>query len=141
MASGAGELKRKFPMNATDITLRWPVLASVGVVAGAAIAAVDNFAFGGEVSPILIVVVLLAATGIAGIMWDRRGWVAAAAAWICVPLAHLIKHVLGLPDTMQPNTYTSILMLAAFTLAVATIGTGCGILLRRLTAVAAKRGR
>jgi hypothetical protein len=56
-------------------------------------------------------------------------------------LAHLIKHVLGLPDTMQPNTYTSILMLAAFTLAVATIGTGCGILLRRLTAVAAKRGR
>jgi hypothetical protein len=128
-------------MNATDISLRWPVLASVGVVAGAAIAAVDNFAFGGEVSPILIVVVLLAATGIAGIMWDRRGWVAAAAAWICVPLAHLIKHVLGLPDTMQPNTYTSILMLAAFTLAVATIGTGCGILLRRLTAVAAKRGR
>jgi hypothetical protein len=141
MASGAGELKRKFPMNATDITLRWPVLASVGVVAGAAIAAVDNFAFGGEVSPILIVVMLLAATGIAGLVWDRRGWVAAAAAWICVPLAHLIKHVLGLPDTMQPNTYTSILMLAAFTLAVATIGTGCGILLRRLTAVAAKRGR
>jgi hypothetical protein len=141
MASGAGELKRKFPMNATDITLRWPVLASVGVVAGAAIAAVDNFAFGGEVSPILIVVMLLAATGITGLVWDRRGWVAAAAAWICVPLAHLIKHVLGLPDTMQPNTYTSILMLAAFTLAVATIGTGCGILLRRLTAVAAKRGR
>ena len=141
MASGAGELKRKFPMNATDITLRWPVLASVGVVAGAAIAAVDNFAFGGEVSPILIVVMLLAATGIAGLVWDRRGWVAAAAAWICVPLAHLIKHVLGLPDTVQPNTYTSILMLAAFTLAVATIGTGCGILLRRLTAVAVKRGR
>lgn len=130
-----------YRMNATDITLRWPVQAGVGLVAGAAIAAVDNFAFGGEVSPIVIVVMLLAATGIAGLAWDRRGWVAAAATWMCVPLAHLIKHVLGLPDTMQPNIYTSILMLAAFTLAVATIGTGCGILLRRLTAVTAKGGR
>ncbi len=128
-------------MNSTDVTLRWPALAGVGFAAGAAIAAVDNFAFGGEVSPIVIVAMLLAATATAGLIWDRRGWIAAAAAWICVPLAHLIKHALGLPDTMQPNTYTSILMLAAFTLAVATIGTGCGVLLRRLTTVAAKGGR
>lgn len=125
-------------MESTDITLKWPAPAGIGLVAGLAIAAVDNFAFGGEVSPIVIVAMLLAATATAGVIWDWRGWVAAAAAWICVPLAHLIKHLLDLPDTMQPNTYASILMLAAFTLAVATIGTGCGVLLRRLTAVAVK---
>ena len=128
-------------MNSTNVTPSWPVLAGVGFAAGVAIAAVDNFACGGEVSPIVIVAMLLAATATAGVIWDRRAWVAAATAWICVPLAHLIKHVLGLSDTLQPNTYTSILMLAAFTLAVATIGTGCGVLLRRLTTVAAKGGR
>lgn len=131
----------RYRMGSTDVALRWPTLACVGLVAGVSLAALDNFAFGGEVSPVIIVAMLLAATGVAGVIWDRRGWVAAAAAWICVPLAHLIKHVLGLPDTLQPNTYTSILILAAFTLVVATIGTGCGILLRRLTTVAAQRGQ
>jgi hypothetical protein len=54
-------------------------------------------------------------------------------AWACVPLAHVVKHVLGLPDTLQPNTYKSILMLAAFTFVVAALGTGGGLLIRRLT--------
>ena len=93
---------------------------------------VDNFAFEGEVSPIVIVVLLLAATAAAGAVWGRRGWVAAAAAWACVPSAHLVKHVLGLPDTLHPNTYTSILYLAAFTLVIALVGAGCGALVRLL---------
>jgi len=54
-------------------------------------------------------------------------------------LAHLVKHVLGLPDTLHPNTYTSILYLAAFTLVVATVGTGSGVLLRRLATGAVRR--
>jgi hypothetical protein len=53
-------------------------------------------------------------------------------AWAWLTLVHLVKHVFGLPDTLHPNTYTSILMLAVFSLVVATIGTGCGILIRRL---------
>ena len=110
-----------------------------GLAAGAAIVYVDNFAFEGEVSPIIIVAMLLAATATAGAIWGRRGWVTAAAAWACVPLAHLVKHVLGLPDTLQPNTYASILVLAAFSLVVATAGTGCGVLVHRLTTGAARR--
>jgi hypothetical protein len=47
-------------------------------------------------------------------------------------LAHVIKHVLGLPDTLHPNTYASILYLAAFTLVVATAGGGCGVFMRSL---------
>jgi hypothetical protein len=94
---------------------------------------VDNFAFEGEVSPIIIVAMLLAATATAGVVWGQRGWIAVITAWACVPLAHVVKHVLGLPDTLQPNTYKSILMLAAFTFVVAALGTGGGLLIRRLT--------
>jgi hypothetical protein len=102
-----------------------------GLLAGAAIAAVDNFAFGGEVSPIIIVALLLAATGIAGAFWGRRGWLAAFLTGACVPSAHLARHLLGLPDTLHPNTYASILKLAAFCLAVALVGLAAGVLLRR----------
>jgi len=102
-----------------------------GLFAGAAIAAVDNFASGGEVSPIVIVALLLAAAGIAGALWGRRGWVAALLAGACVPSAHLARHLLDLPDTLHPNTYASILKLAAFSLAVAFIGLAGGVLLRK----------
>jgi len=111
---------------------KWPARLGVGLVAGAAIVYVDNFAFQGEVSPFVIVAMLLAATAMAGAMWGRKGWLAAAVTWACVPLAHIVKHVVGLPDTLHPNTYASILLLAAFTLVVATVGTACGVLSRRL---------
>jgi hypothetical protein len=110
------------------------VRLSLGFVAGAMIAAVDNILFEGEVSPIVIVVMLLAATFIAGVLWGWRGWVAAVATWAWVPTAHLAKRFLGLPDTLHPNTYASILMLATFTLVVATAGTLCGLIVHQFTA-------
>jgi hypothetical protein len=110
-----------------------PVLLGAGAGAGAVIADADNFLFEGEVSPIVIVALLLAATITAGWLWGWRGGLPSALAWICLPLAHLIKHLVGLPDTLQPNTLASILMLAAFTAIVALIGTGGGVLLRRVT--------
>ncbi len=110
----------------------WWTPFGTGLVAGAAIVYVDNWAFGGEVSPIIIVGLLLAATVMAGAVWGRSGWIAATVSWACIPSAHAVKHVLGWPDTLHPNTYTSILYLAAFTLVVATFGTGCGVLARRL---------
>lgn len=51
-----------------------------------------------------------------------------------MPLAHVVKHLLGLPDTLHPNTYASITMLGAFSLIVALIGMACGGLVRRLLA-------
>lgn len=112
----------------------------MGILAGAAIVYVDNFAFAGEVSPIIIVAMLFAVTTTTGALWGRRGWLAALAAWACVPVAHVVKHVLGLPGTLQPNTYTSILYLAVFSLLVTSAGTGCGLLVRRLvTGVADSR--
>ena len=98
---------------------------------GIAIAAADNFAFGGETSPIFIFGLLLIATALIGFNWRSRGWLPAVILWVCIPSAHLIKHGLGLPDTIQPNTYASILKLAAVTLAVAVVGTAAGMAVGR----------
>jgi len=116
-------------MNLTFMKSNSPLLLVAGIVAGAVVAAVDNLAFDGEVSPIVIVAMLFVATATFGSIWSWRGGLASGVAWVCVPLAHLMKHVLGMPDTLQPNTYTSILLLAGFTFAISTIGTGCGIVL------------
>jgi hypothetical protein len=113
----------------------------VGLSAGLAIAAIDNIVLGGEVSPIVIVALLIAATAFAGATWRSRAWVTAFCTWVCVPAAHLVKHLLGLPDTLQPNTYASILKLAAFSLVVAAVGTASGALLRGLVSTAADRDR
>lgn len=115
-------------------TWNWSLRLIVGLVVGGAIAYVDNIAFAGEVSPIVIVLLLLAAAIMAAAIWGQRGWVAIGALWLWVPLAHLIKHMLGLPDTLNPNTYTSILLLALFTLVVTVLGAGVGLLMRQWTA-------
>ncbi len=120
-------------MNSGNKTISWLAPGGIGIAVGFAISAVDNFAFDGEVSPVLIVALLLGASATFGIIWGWRGWTAMVSAWICVPLAHLIKHLLGLPDTLNPNTYTSILMLAGFTLVVSAIGFSGGIVVRKVT--------
>ena len=98
----------------------------MGTFVGVIIAAVDNFAFGGEVSPILILGMLLVATGVAGYFWGIRCVPAVILIWIFIPALHLINLGLGLPDTLQPRTYGSALKLAAFTAIVAVIGAACG---------------
>lgn len=108
------------------------VVLGIAVVLGVVIAAVDNVAIEGEVSPIVIVGMLLVATAIVGMLGARRAWLAALAVWVWVPLAHVVKHVLGMHDTLHPNTYVSIMMLGVFTLVVALVGTALGVLARRL---------
>jgi hypothetical protein len=80
---------------------------------------------------------LLATTATAGVIWDPRGWVTTVTAWAFVPLPQWVKHLIGLPDTLYPNTYASILLLAAFSLVVAAGGTGCGMLVRKLASAGA----
>ena len=104
----------------------------IGLIVGLVIALVDNFSLSGEVSPIVIVALLLAAAFACGANWGWRGWPAAAGVWMFVPSSHLVKHVLDLPDTLHPNTYKSILMLAAFSFVVTAIGLGCGALSQKL---------
>jgi hypothetical protein len=103
----------------------------LGAGAGALIAVVDNVLFHGEASPIVVVGLLLVTTGAAGAAWGKDGWLPALAAWIWLPGVHLVKRILDLPDTIHPNTYQSIVALAAFSLGVAAVGTLAGVALRR----------
>jgi hypothetical protein len=103
----------------------------LGLLAGVALAAAANFSSLGEVSSIVIVAILFFVTFAAGAAWGSRAWVPSAVAWSCVPLSHVVKHAFHLADTLQPNTYRSILLLAVFTGAIAAVGTGLGIALRR----------
>jgi len=100
-----------------------------GLAAGCAIAWVDNFAFQGEVSPMVIVVLLFIAAFIATLVWGHQGWASAAAIWICVPSAHLAKHILGMSDTLHPNTYASIAKLAVFSLLITAFGATAGFMI------------
>ena len=100
-----------------------------GTLSGLAIAGIDNLAAGGEVSPIAIVALLLAATAVAGARWSWSGWVGAIATWALVPGVHLAKHALGWADTLAPNTYGSILRLGLFTAAVSAAGFCGGVVL------------
>lgn len=108
------------------------IRAGIGVVVGAGIVAVDNFAFGGEVSPIVIVGMLLVFAAAVGMIWGGRAAVAAAMAWVWVPMAHVLKHLMRLPDTIHPNNYASLLKLGAFTFVVTAIGLGFGLGFRGL---------
>jgi len=111
------------------VSIARPTRLGFGIVCGAAIAIVDNFASQGEVSPVVVVAMLLAATATGGAMWGWSSWPAAAIVWVCVPAPHVARHALGLADTIHPNTWASIAQLAAFALLVVGIGTGGGILL------------
>jgi hypothetical protein len=110
----------------------WQMRLLVGFFVGAAIVFIDNFAFQGEVSPIVIVLLLLGSTIAFGAIWKWQAWMAAVIVWISVPIAHVGKHLLGIPDTLQPNTYTSILLLAVFTLVISAIGLLFGILINQI---------
>ena len=107
----------------------------IGLTVGAGIAWMDNFAFGGEASPIVIVFLLLAASGAAGMLWGRQSLLVVVFMWTCLPGVHFVKHLLGLPDTIFPNTYASIGLLVLFSLVVAGIGMGAGMLLYGFTRV------
>jgi len=120
-------------MNSAHLIAGTGLRFSIGLATGLAIAAVDNFASGGEVSPIVVVALLLITTFAAGALWSSGAWVASAGVWFCLPASHVVKHVLGFPDTLHPASYRSIIFLAAFTAAVAAAGTGCGLATRRLS--------
>ena len=111
----------------------WQTRFLIGLIAGAIIVFIDNFAFRGEVSPIVIVIMLLISTITVGAIWKWHAWVAVVAVWICVPMTHVVKHLLGMPDTLHPNTYTSILMLAVFTFVISVIGFLFGTLINRIS--------
>ena len=101
------------------------------VPSGGAIAAVDNLACDGEISPLVIVAMLAVTAAAAGLVAGGRGAVAALVAGAWSPGVHIMKKVLGVPDTLHPATYGSIAKLAALVVVVAAVGATVGVGTRR----------
>jgi len=95
---------------------------AISVLAGVMIAAIDAFASRGEISPIVIVLLLLASTSFLGVFVSTGSATCGFAIAAPLPLSHALRHALHMPDTLQPNTYDSIFLLALFTLAVSFVG-------------------
>ena len=110
------------------ISVSHPTRLGFGIACGTAIALVDNFASGGEVSPVVVVVLLLAASVTAGALWGLSGWPAMVLIWIAVPAPHVVLLAVGLPDTLHPATWGSIAQVAGFTAFVVACGSGVGAL-------------
>jgi len=104
----------------------------IGLLAGTAIAATDNLAFGGEVSPIVIVAIVVIFASAAGTVWGSRAILPITMAWVFLPVVHLVKHVFSMPDTIHPNTYASIVKLGVFSFAISAVGLGFGLACYRL---------
>jgi hypothetical protein len=102
------------------------------MVLGIAIAAVDNFALGGEITPPVIILLLFISSAGTGALWGYRGWPSSLFIWLWLPLSHFVIHGLGLPDSIHPNTYMSIWKLAGFSLVITAIGMGCGGMVERM---------
>lgn len=101
-----------------------------GLVAGLVISAVDLYAAGGHIPPVVIVALQILASAALGAAWGWAAWPAAIAVAAPLPAVHAIRHGLGWPDTITPNTWDSIVMMALFALAVAGAGFAAGAVLK-----------
>lgn len=113
-------------------------VALIGLAIGSCIALIDNYAFKGEISPIVIVALLFFSAFSVVAFFGNPGCIAAIGIWFCLPMSHFIKISLGLPDTLHPATFGSAVLLAVFTIIVVSIGSVCGMVFRRLAYGAAK---
>lgn len=118
--------------------MKMKTVALIGLAIGSCIAFTDNYAFEGEISPVVIVAFLFISAFSVVALFGNPGCIAAIGIWFCLPISHFIKIGLGLPDTLHPATFRSAVLLAVFTLIVVSIGSACGMVFRRLAYGAAK---
>jgi len=101
------------------------------IVIGLFISALDNYAFEGEISPIFIIMLLFLFSSGMALIINTEAYILSIIIWVFLPAVHFIKHLLGLSDSIQPNTYESILLLALVTFAVSQVGFMVGCTIRK----------
>jgi len=101
------------------------------VVLGFGIVFVDLFADGGEISPAVVLSLLLVAGAIIGVIHSRFSFWLALLISISLPAVHLILHLRGYKTKLQPDTVASILLVGMVALCTACIGVLIGASARR----------
>ncbi len=104
------------------------------IVLGLIIVCVDLFADRGEISPAVVLALLLGAGAIVGAIHKRFSVLLAVLTAVSLPGIHLALHLAGRKTTLQPDTVTSILMVGVVAVCAATIGVLIGAAARRTAA-------
>ena len=78
--------------------------------------------FKSDDAPMVILALWILAGGALGIMGPFKPWRWAVVVALGVPAIHLIRHALGLPDNIHPNTYVSILLVGVVGLCAVLAG-------------------
>jgi hypothetical protein len=109
-----------------------PLLAYAGAVTlGMFIAAFDVVAPFGDDSAKATLLLLLVGSGQFGFLEPLHPWRWALAVGAWLPLGHLALHAFGFNDTINPNTYGTILLLVPVSLAACLVGAYAGAFLCR----------
>jgi hypothetical protein len=85
----------------------------------------------GDDSAQFTVFLWLLSSGLLGFARPRRPWLWALFIGPWLSLTNLVLHLLGLPGSIHPDTYTTILILLPLSLAVCSLGAYVGALVRR----------
>jgi hypothetical protein len=103
----------------------------IASISGLVIAALDRAAPFGDDSAKLTLLLWLLASGLLGFARPRRPWLWAVLIGPWLSLTNLVRHVLGLPGSVHPDSYRTILLLLPLSLAVCSLGAYGGALARR----------
>lgn len=107
------------------------LICLTAIILGLVVVCVDLFADRGEISPAVVLVLILIAGAIVGAIHGRFSLVLAVLTAVSLPAIHLALHLAGRKTTLQPDTVTSILMVGLVAVCAATIGVLIGAAARR----------
>jgi hypothetical protein len=115
-----------------DTWLSRTIAVAVASGLGIAIAVQDRAAPFGDDSAQFTVFLWLACSGLLGFAMPRRPWLWAVCVGPWLPAMYLVLQVLGLHAPINPNTYTTSLILIPISLGVCAVGACAGALARRI---------
>jgi hypothetical protein len=115
-----------------DTWLSQAITVVVASGLGIGIALIDGSAPFGDDSAQFTVFLWLVSSGLLGFVKPRRPWLWAVAVGPWLPMMYLVLQVLGLHAPINPNTYTTSLILIPISLGVCALGAYAGALARRI---------
>jgi hypothetical protein len=103
---------------------------TVAIVLGLLTAWADVAAPFGDDSEKLTLLLWLLSCGVLGLLQPRRAWRWALLVGPWVPLVHFLLHAFGFRDSINPNSYATILLLVPLSLVVCLLAAYAGSLVR-----------